>query len=111
MTKADLVGQVADAIGPGVTMGECRLVIDGFLGAVRERSPEAMALRSGVSARSRSDTAKPARPATPGPENRVEVPARAVAAFKPSRHLNNQVARRHSPTVAERPAGGPVEAS
>ena len=34
MTKADLVEQVADAIGPGVTKRDCKLVVDGFLAAV-----------------------------------------------------------------------------
>ena len=36
MTKADLVEQAADAIGPRVTKKECGLVIDAFLGTVKE---------------------------------------------------------------------------
>ena len=35
MTKADLVEQVAEAIGPGVTKKDCALVVDGFLNAVK----------------------------------------------------------------------------
>jgi nucleoid DNA-binding protein len=35
MTKADLVEQVADAIGPGITKKDCALVVDGFLNAVK----------------------------------------------------------------------------
>ena len=31
MTKADLVEQVAEAIGPGITKKDCALVVDGFL--------------------------------------------------------------------------------
>ena len=111
MTKADLVGQVADAIGPGVTKGECRLVIDGFLGAVKEAlvRGDGIEIRGFGTFKVRHRKARTARnPRTGEP---VEVPARAVAALKPSRHLSNQVARRHSPAVAERPAGGPVEAS
>ena len=90
MTKGDLVGQVADAIGPGVTKGECRLVIDGFLGAVKE----ALARGDGIEIRGfgtfkvRHRKARTARnPRTGEP---VEVPARAVAAFKPSKHLSNR---------------------
>ena len=30
MTKADLVEQVAEAIGQGVTKKDCALVVDGF---------------------------------------------------------------------------------
>ena len=105
MTKADLVGQVADAIG-GVT--ECRLVIDGFLGAVKE----ALVRGDGIEIRGfgtfKVRHRKPRTARNPRTGEPVEVPARAVAAFKPSRHLSNQVARRH---MAERPAGGPVEAS
>ena len=36
MTKADLVEQVAEAIGPGVTKKDCALVVDGFLNAVKQ---------------------------------------------------------------------------
>ena len=36
MTKADLVEQVAEAIGPGVTKRDCALIVDGFLGAVKK---------------------------------------------------------------------------
>ena len=35
MTKADLVEQIAEAIGPGVTKKDCALVVDGFLNAVK----------------------------------------------------------------------------
>ena len=36
MTKADLVEQVADAIGPGITKKDCALVVDGLLNAMTE---------------------------------------------------------------------------
>ncbi|NIP77752.1 MAG: integration host factor subunit beta, partial [Gemmatimonadetes bacterium] len=35
MTKADLVEQVADAIGPGITKKDCALVVDGLLNAIK----------------------------------------------------------------------------
>ena len=35
MTKADLVEQVAEAIGPGITKKDCALVVDGLLNAVK----------------------------------------------------------------------------
>jgi hypothetical protein len=35
MTKADLVEQVSEAIGPGITKKDCALVVDGFLNAVK----------------------------------------------------------------------------
>ena len=40
MTKADLVEQVADAIGPGITKKDCALVVDGFLNAVKQALAE-----------------------------------------------------------------------
>lgn len=36
MTKADLVEKVVEAIGPGVTTRDCKLMVDGFLAAVKE---------------------------------------------------------------------------
>ena len=35
MTKADLVEQVAEAIGPGITKKDCALVVDGLLNAIK----------------------------------------------------------------------------
>ena len=100
MTKADLVGQVADAIGPGVTKGECRLVIDGFLGAVRE----ALARGDGIEIRGfgtfkvRHRKARTARnPRTGEP---VELPPRRVPVFNPSRLLRNRVDRGYSSSLA-----------
>ena len=36
MTKADLVELVADAVGPRVIKGDCGLVVDAFLDAVKD---------------------------------------------------------------------------
>jgi integration host factor subunit beta len=35
MTKADLVEQVAEGIGPGITKKDCALVVDGLLNAIK----------------------------------------------------------------------------
>ena len=87
----------------------------GKLGTAFVREPERHPNRGWVAASGPHGGSSDGRRDPPRPPPRtgepVEVPARAVAAFKPSRHLSNQVARRHSPAVAERPAGGPVEAS
>ncbi len=93
MTKADLVEQVADAIGPGLTKKECALVVDGFLNAVKQ----ALAQGNGIEIRGfgtfkvRHRKARVARnPRTGEP---VQVPARVSPVFKPSKHLRSRVAR------------------
>jgi integration host factor subunit beta len=40
MTKADLVQQASEAIGPGITKKDCALVVDAFLNAVKEALAE-----------------------------------------------------------------------
>jgi len=91
MTKADLVEQVAEAIGPGITKKECALVIDGFLNAVKQ----ALAQGNGIEIRGfgtfrvRHRKARVARnPRTGEP---VEVPARVSPVFKPSKYLRVRV--------------------
>lgn len=93
MTKADLVEQVAEAIGPGITKKECALVIDGFLNAVKQ----ALAQGNGIEIRGfgtfkvRHRKARVARnPRTGDP---VQVPARVSPVFKPSKSLRSRVAR------------------
>lgn len=92
MTKADLVEQVADAIGPGITKKDCALVVEGFLNAVKQ----ALAQRQHIEIRGfgtfkiRRRKSRMARnPRTGDP---VRVPARAVPVFKPSKELRAQVA-------------------
>ena len=93
MTKADLVEQVADAIGPRVTKRECGLVVDAFLDAVKE----ALARGDGIELRGfgtfkvRHRQARTGRNPRTGEE--VEVPPRYVPVFKPSRHLRSRVDR------------------
>lgn len=93
MTKAELVEQVAEAIGPGITRKECALVVDGFLNAVKQ----ALARGNGIEIRGfgtfkvRYRKARVARnPRTGEP---VDVPARVSPVFKPSKHLRSQVGR------------------
>lgn len=92
MTKADLVEQVADAIGPGITKKDCALVVDGFLSAVKQ----ALSQRQNIEIRGfgtfkiRRRKSRMARnPRTGDP---VRVPSRAVPVFKPSKELRAQVA-------------------
>ena len=104
MTKADLVEQVAEAIGPGITKKECALVVDGFLNAVKR----ALAQGNGIEIRGfgtfklRHRKARMARnPRTGEP---VRVPARVSPVFKPSKYL---LARVRRPEGSEEPPGAP----
>ena len=85
MTKADLVHQVADAIGPGITRRDCTLVVDGFLNAIKQAlaSGQNIEIRRFGTFKVRIRKERLARnPRTGDP---VPVPARAVPVFKPSR--------------------------
>jgi integration host factor subunit beta len=93
MTKADLVEQVAEAIGPGVTKKDCGLVVDGFLNAVKAALARGdnIEIRGFGTFKVRTRKARMARnPRTGDP---VGVPSRAVPVFKPSKHLRARVAR------------------
>jgi integration host factor subunit beta len=91
MTKADLVEQVSDAIGPGLTRKECALVVDGFLNAVKA------ALVGGESIEIRGfgtfkvEARKPRVARNPRTGAQVKVPSRDVPVFKPSRQLRERV--------------------
>jgi nucleoid DNA-binding protein len=93
MTKADLVEQVAEAIGPGVTKKDCALVVDAFLNAVKRAlgNAENIEIRGFGTFKVRKRKARMARnPRTGEP---VEVPARLVPVFKASKHLRKKVAK------------------
>ncbi len=97
MTKADLVEQVADAIGPGVTKKDCALVVDGFLNAVKRAlsTGERIEIRGFGTFKVRKRKSRMARnPRTGEP---VKVPARLVPVFKPSKHLRKRVAKLEVP--------------
>ena len=93
MTKADLVEQVADAIGPGITKKDCALVVDGFLNAVKVALAhgENIEIRGFGTFKVRRRKTRMARnPRTGDP---VKVPMRSVPVFKPSKHLRMRVER------------------
>lgn len=92
MTKADLVDQVYEAIGPGITKKDCAAVVDAFLNAVKRAlaNEERIELRGFGTFEVRYRKARMARnPRTGEP---VQVPARAVPAFRPSKLWKEDVA-------------------
>lgn len=91
MTKADLVEQVADAIGPGVTKKDCALVVDGLLNAIKAAlgDHENIEIRGFGTFKVRERKSRVAR--NPRTGERVEVPSRIVPVFKPSKDLREQV--------------------
>lgn len=93
MTKADLVEQVAEAIGPGVTKKDCALVVDGFLNAIKRAlaTGENIEIRGFGTFKVRKRKTRMAR--NPRTGEAVEVPSRTVPVFKPSKHLRARVER------------------
>ncbi|WP_419162073.1 HU family DNA-binding protein [Candidatus Palauibacter sp.] len=92
MTKADLVEQVHDAIGPGVTKKDCAAVVNAFLNAVKNAvvGGEHIEIRGFGTFKVRQRRTRMARnPRTGDP---VRVPERSVPVFKPSRLLREDVA-------------------
>lgn len=94
MTKADLVEEVAEAIGPGVTKKDCALVVDGFLNAVKQAlaDGENIEIRGFGTFKVRKRKSRMAR--NPRTGDTVRVPSRHVPVFKPSKSLRSQVSRR-----------------
>ncbi|MCY4647008.1 MAG: integration host factor subunit beta [Gammaproteobacteria bacterium] len=103
MTKADLVEQVADAVGPQVTKRECGLVVDAFLDSVKDALARGnrIELRGFGTFKVRPRRARKAR--NPRTGEAVEVPARDVPVFKPSRLLCSRVDRSLEVSGAEEP--------
>ncbi|MDE2654390.1 MAG: integration host factor subunit beta [Acidobacteria bacterium] len=107
MTKADLVEQVAEAIGPGVTKRDCALVVDGFLNAVKHAlaNGRSIEIRGFGTFKVRDRRARMARnPRTGEP---VMVPARSTPVFKPSKFLRAQVAEGGAATPRPGSGGAP----
>lgn len=101
MTKADLVEQVTEAIGPGITKKDCALVVDGFLNAVKAAlaGGEHIEIRGFGTFKVRHRKARTARnPRTGEP---VEVPARKVPVFKPSKQFRKKVTKAHKQREAK----------
>lgn len=96
MTKADLVEQVAEAIGPGITKKDCALVVDGLLNAIKAAlaEHENIEIRGFGTFKVRERRSRVAR--NPRTGERVEVEARAVPVFKPSKDLREQVEQAES---------------
>jgi nucleoid DNA-binding protein len=92
MTKADLVEQVAEAIGPGITKKDCAMVVDGLLNAIKNAMAdhEHIEIRGFGTFKVRKRRSRMAR--NPRTGDSVEVPARVVPVFKPSKDLRVQVA-------------------
>jgi nucleoid DNA-binding protein len=99
MTKADLVEQVAEAIGPGVTKKDCALVVDGFLNAVKRAlaNGENIEIRGFGTFKIRRRKTRMAR--NPRTGESVKVPARMVPVFKPSKQFRSKVARANNDKV------------
>lgn len=99
MTKADLVEQVAEAIGPGITKKDCALVVDSFLNALKRAmaTGENVEIRGFGTFKVRRRKSRMAR--NPRTGEAVAVPARSVPVFKPSKHLRTRVSQLDS--VAE----------
>ena len=103
-TKADLVEQVADAIGPRGTKRACALVVDALLEAVKD----ALARGDRIELRGFGTFAVRHRKAHPGRNPRtgepVVVPPRRVPVFKPSKILRSRVDRASGASGTEEPA-------
>lgn len=91
MKKADIVDQVAEAIGPGLSRSECALVVDGFINAVKQAMVrgETIEIRRFGTFQVRERKARRAR--NPRTGEAVEVPARSVPVFKASEHFRRRV--------------------
>ena len=91
MTKADLVEEVMEAIGPGVTKKDCALILEGFLNAAKrglERG-ETIEIRGFGTLAVKTRKSRMAR--NPRTGQAVKVPVRAVPVFKSSKHLRSQI--------------------
>ena len=96
MTKADLVEQVTDAIartsGPMISKKDCARVVDSFLDAIKDalKDQKNIEVRGFGTFKIRQRKTRMARnPRTGAP---VEVSARPVPVFKPSKELRAMVA-------------------
>ena len=92
MTKADLVEEVMEAMGPGVTKKDCALILDGFLSAAKRslENGESIEIRGFGTLSVKERKSRIAR--NPRTGEAVKVPARRVPVFKPSKHLRARIA-------------------
>ncbi len=91
MTKADLVEQVFQAIGPGVTKKDCSAVVDAFLNAVKQAVAEGRHIEIRGFGTFKVRRRRPRMARNPRTGESVAVPSRAVPVFKPSRLFKTEV--------------------
>lgn len=103
MTKADLVEQVFQAIGPGVTKKDCAAVVDAFLNAVKSAVAEGRHIEIRGFGTFKVRRRRPRMARNPRTGDSVGVPARSVPVFKPSRLFKAEVDRRLASDVARPP--------
>lgn len=91
MTKTDLVDQVHEAIGPGITKKDTKAVVDGFLNAIKKAMVEErrIELRGFGVFDVQYREGRPAR--NPRTGETVEVPPRAVPVWDASDLLCDRV--------------------
>jgi integration host factor subunit beta len=113
MTKADLVERVTammqETAGPmAISKKDCARVVDAFLDAIKDalkerRNIEVRGFGTFKIRQRRTRMARNPRTGTP-----VEVSARPVPVFKPSKELRAMVANDQEPTPAGTPGGTPA---
>ncbi len=91
MTKADLINEVMEAIGPGVTKKDCSLILEGFLKAAKRGlvKGETIEIRGFGTLAVKKRKSRVAR--NPKTGKVVQVPAREVPVFKPSKQLRSLI--------------------
>lgn len=91
MTKADLVEQVYEAIGPGVTKKDCAAVVEAFLNAIKQALAHGEHIEIRGFGTFKVRHRKPRLARNPRTGESVQVPAREVPVFKPSRLFKEDV--------------------
>ena len=91
MTKADLVEQVYEAIGPGVTKKDCGAVVDAFLNAIKQALADGQHIEIRGFGTFKVRSRRPRLARNPRTGASVRVPARQVPVFKPSRLFKAEI--------------------
>ena len=91
MTKADLVEQVYEAIGPGVTKKDCGAVVDAFLNAIKKALADGQHIEIRGFGTFKVRSRRPRLARNPRTGASVRVPARQVPVFKPSRLFKAEI--------------------
>jgi nucleoid DNA-binding protein len=94
MTKADIVEQISNSTG--LTKKDTAMAVEGFIQAIRQAmsNGQNIEIRGFGSFKVKSRRARKAR--NPRTGEAVEVPARMVPTFKPSKELKDMVEKRHN---------------